>query len=101
MQQQFTGKRMKTMRAKALKGPATLERVLRQTSKSPSLVTDMMDDGARFAKRAVRRGRYAAEDVIEEAEHAIKRRPFRTVGWVFAAGVLAGGFLTWFGVRRR
>lgn len=89
------------MRAEALKGPATADSVLRDSAKIPSLVTDMMEDGARCAKRTVRRGRYAAEDVIEEAEHAIKRRPFQTMGWVFAAGVVVGGFLTWFGVRRR
>ncbi len=89
------------MRAEALKGPAITESPLREPSRIPSVVTDAVEDGARFAKRAVRRGRYAAEDAIEEAEHLVKHRPFQTLGLALAAGVLVGGFLVWFGVRRR
>lgn len=84
-----------------LEKPATVEDAARGVSRIRSMVTDAVEDGMRSARQAIKHGRYAAEDVIEEAEHAIKRRPFQTMGWVFAAGVVVGGFLTWFGVRRR
>jgi hypothetical protein len=45
-------------------------------------------------RRAVRRGRLAAEDLIDEAAHNIKQRPLQTValtfGLAFGTGVLFG-----------
>lgn len=89
------------MPAEALKRLTTIESTLRSAHKLPFIVSDAVEDGVRLARRAVRHGRYAAEDAIEEAEHIIKQKPFQTMGLVFAAGVLAGSFMTWFGVRRR
>jgi hypothetical protein len=65
------------------------------------MVTDAVEDGVRSASQAIRHGRYAAEDAIEEAKHTVKQRPLQAMGTVFAAGVLAGTFLTWIGFRRR
>lgn len=78
--------------------------------KISSAVTDAVEDGVRSARRAVKYGRYAAEDAlqaikhgryvaqdaIEEAQHKVKQRPFQAMGIALAAGVLAGGFLSWF-----
>ncbi len=81
--------------------PATAENAPREVSKFRTIVTDAAEDGVRLASRAIRHGRYAAEDVIDQAEHKVRQRPFRAIGVVFAAGVLAGIFLSWIGFRRR
>jgi ElaB/YqjD/DUF883 family membrane-anchored ribosome-binding protein len=88
------------MLANVLEKSATVENhPLREVSKIRSMVTDAVEDGVRSASQAIRHGRYAAEDAIEEAKHTVKQRPL-AMGTVFAAGVLAGTFLTWIGYRR-
>jgi ElaB/YqjD/DUF883 family membrane-anchored ribosome-binding protein len=89
------------MLTNAAEKPATVENPLREVSKIRSMVTDAVEDGVRSASHAIRHGRYAAEDAIEEAKHTVKERPLQAMGTVFAAGVLAGTFLTWIGFRRR
>jgi ElaB/YqjD/DUF883 family membrane-anchored ribosome-binding protein len=98
---QFQIKETKLMPAEALKKPPALEDALREVSNIRSIVTDAVEDGVRSASQAIRHGRYAAEDVIEEAKHTVKQRPLQVMGIVFAAGVLAGCFLTWIGFHRR
>ncbi len=89
------------MLANELEKSATVENPLREVSKIRSMVTDAVEDGVRSASQVIRHGRYAAEDAIEEAKHAVKQRPLQAMGTVIAAGVLAGTFLTWIGLRRR
>ena len=89
------------MPADVLEKPATVEDALREVSKIRSMVTDAVEDSVRSANQVIRHGRYAAEDVIEEAKHTVKRRPLQALAIVFASGVLAGGLLTWIGLRRR
>ncbi|HEX6127091.1 MAG TPA: hypothetical protein VFZ23_17090 [Pyrinomonadaceae bacterium] len=50
----------------------------------------MFDDVASDAKRLAKKGRYAAQDVIDETEYRIKKAPFLSVGMTFAAGVGLG-----------
>ena len=89
------------MLANVLEKPATVENPLREVSKISSRVSDAVEDGVRSASQAIRHGRHAAQDAIEEAKHTVKQRPLQSMGTVFAAGVLAGTFLTWIGFRRR
>jgi len=89
------------MPADSLEKPITAEDALREVSKIRSLVKDAVEDGVRSASQAIRHGRYAAEDAIEEAKHTVKQRPLQAMGIAFAGGVLVGGFLTWIGFRRR
>ncbi len=89
------------MPAEVLEKPATVEDARREVSKIRSIVTDAVEDGVRSARQAVKHGRYAAEDVIQEAEHRVKQRPLQAMGAALAIGVLAGGFLVWIGFRRR
>ena len=89
------------MPADLLEKPVTAEDALREVSKIRSIVKDAVEDGVRSASQAIRHGRYAAEDAIEEATHTVKQRPLQAMGIAFAAGVLAGGLLTWIGFRRR
>jgi ElaB/YqjD/DUF883 family membrane-anchored ribosome-binding protein len=80
--------------------PVTAEDALREVSKIRSIVKDAVGDGVRSASQAIKHGRYAAEDAIEEAKHTVNQRPLQAMGLAFAAGVLAGGPLTWIGFRR-
>jgi len=89
------------MLANVLEKPATVENPLREVSKIRSKVADAVEDGVRSASQAIRHGRCAAEDAIEEAKHTVKQRPLQAMGTVFAAGILAGTFFTWIGLRRR
>ena len=82
------------MLANVSEKPVIVENPLREVSKIRSMVADAVEDGVRSASQVIRHGRYAAEDAIEEAKHAVKQRPLQAMGTVFAAGVLAGTFLT-------
>jgi ElaB/YqjD/DUF883 family membrane-anchored ribosome-binding protein len=89
------------MRTDGVEKPVMIEDALREASKLKSVVAEAVDDGVRSASQAIKRGRYAAEDALEEAEHTIKQRPFQSMGAAFAAGLLAGGIVVWLGSRRR
>ena len=41
----------------------------------------------------VKRGRYAAEDIVEDTAHMIKHDPFRSVGVAFGIGFGLGAIL--------
>ncbi|HQZ96838.1 MAG TPA: hypothetical protein PLP21_11015 [Pyrinomonadaceae bacterium] len=56
----------------------------------------MIDDAVTDAKRLAKKGRYAAEDLIDDTEYMIKKAPMRSVGITFAAGVGLGLFAGWF-----
>jgi ElaB/YqjD/DUF883 family membrane-anchored ribosome-binding protein len=47
------------------------------------------------ADRLAKRGRYAAEDALEEARHEIKRHPFEAVAASFGIGVGVGILSAW------
>jgi ElaB/YqjD/DUF883 family membrane-anchored ribosome-binding protein len=92
------------MATELLEKTPTMDDVLREFSKIKSVVTEAVDDGMRSALRAVEKGRDLAEDAFDDAIHstkkAVKQNPLEAVGIMFAAGVLAGGLLTWMCTRR-
>jgi ElaB/YqjD/DUF883 family membrane-anchored ribosome-binding protein len=53
-------------------------------------VSDAVDNGVVAAKRAVRQGRRAAEDLVDDAEYRIKQRPFSALGASFGIGIGLG-----------
>jgi ElaB/YqjD/DUF883 family membrane-anchored ribosome-binding protein len=53
-------------------------------------VVDAVDNGIVAAKRAVKQGRRAAEDLVDDAEYRIKQRPFSTLGVTLGIGVGLG-----------
>jgi ElaB/YqjD/DUF883 family membrane-anchored ribosome-binding protein len=57
--------------------------------------SDIVEDGMYKAKRMMRKGQYAAEDLIEDTAHTIKKDPFRSVGITFGAGLGLGIFAGW------
>jgi ElaB/YqjD/DUF883 family membrane-anchored ribosome-binding protein len=89
------------MQADVLKNMATPDEARRQVSKVRSIVSEAVGDSVRSAGRAIKHGRLAAEDLIDEAEHKVKQQPFRSVGVAFGAGVLAGALFAWVGFSRR
>jgi ElaB/YqjD/DUF883 family membrane-anchored ribosome-binding protein len=77
-----------------LEKPVTYDDVVREVSRIKSMVSEAVEDGIQSALRAVKQGRDAAEDVVHDARHAIKRNPFQAVGILFAAGILIGSVVT-------
>jgi ElaB/YqjD/DUF883 family membrane-anchored ribosome-binding protein len=54
-----------------------------------------VEDAATEAKRFARRGRYATEDLMEDAAHRVKRDPLRSVALGFAIGLSIGALAVW------
>ena len=52
------------------------------------------------AKRAAKRGKYAAEDIVDDTTHLIKKNPWQSVGYAAGAGFGLGLFAGWL-MRRR
>ncbi|HKV40179.1 MAG TPA: hypothetical protein VJX67_13280 [Blastocatellia bacterium] len=58
-------------------------------------VEQAVEDGVDAARRLVKRGRYAAEDLVEETAHRVKRDPLRSVGIALGIGLVLGGVVGW------
>ena len=54
-----------------------------------------VEDGITQAKRLVKKGEYAAEDLLDETAHLIKHDPFRSVGITFGVGFGLGILVGW------
>ena len=63
-------------------------------------MSEAVEDGVKSAVKALKQGRDAAEDAIDDARRTVRQKPFQAVGVVFAIGMLVGGLLTWMGSRR-
>jgi ElaB/YqjD/DUF883 family membrane-anchored ribosome-binding protein len=82
-----------------LEMPSTVEEALREVSKIKTFVTEAVEEGVKSAMKAVRQGRDAAEDMIGDARVTVRKRPFQSVGVVFAAGLLTGALVGWLCAR--
>ena len=51
------------------------------------------------ARRIAKRGRYAAEDLVDETTYRIKRDPLRSVAITFAIGLGVGALAGWMAGR--
>jgi len=51
------------------------------------------------ARRLAKRGRYAAEDLVDEASYRIKRDPLRSVAITLAVGLGVGALAGWLAGR--
>lgn len=80
---------------------ATAEDILREVSRIKTVVYDAVEEGVETAVRAIKHGRDAAEDVIDDARRAMKKKPLQAAGIIFAAGIVTGTLLAWMGSRRR
>ncbi|MEK7830200.1 MAG: hypothetical protein AAB401_03895 [Acidobacteriota bacterium] len=74
----------------------TTEQVVRAGLKVEALkeqASQSIEDGIEDAKRMAKRGRYAAEDLMEDTAHRIKQDPLRSVGVTFGIGFGLGAIV--------
>jgi len=64
------------------------------------VVNDACDDFVQESKRAVKAGRGAAEDFLDQAEHSIKKYPKAAVASGVMTGMLLGFCLGWLLARK-
>ena len=70
-------------------------------SSMKAIVSAVAEDYADATRRAVKRGRLAAEDLIDEAAHSIKQRPLQTVALTFGLALGTGALFGWIASRTR
>jgi hypothetical protein len=63
-------------------------------------LTEAAEDGIKTAKRAVRNGRMAAEDFMDEALFVVKRNPVKAIAITFGAAFGLGALASWFATRK-
>jgi hypothetical protein len=51
------------------------------------------------ARRVVKRGRFAVEDLMDEAAHTVKQRPLQIVVFTFGLALGAGALFGWIASR--
>jgi ElaB/YqjD/DUF883 family membrane-anchored ribosome-binding protein len=55
---------------------------------------------AKDTRRAVRKGRHAIEEFVDEATLCVKKQPLKAIGFTFGAGMAIGALTGWFATRR-
>ena len=70
-----------------------------EVSRLKTEASHAVDDAVTEAKRLAKRSRYAAEDLIDDAAHRVKRDPLRAVAVGFAIGLGMGALAVWFATR--
>ena len=78
----------------------SVDDVYREVSRLTTTVTQAVEDGFKTAVKAVEQGRQATEDMISDGKRMMRRKPVESAGVIFAAGMLAGAFITWLAGRR-
>jgi hypothetical protein len=58
-------------------------------------VESTVEDCASSVRRAVKRGRFAAEDLMNEAAHSVKKRPLKSVALTFGLAFGVGALVGW------
>lgn len=71
-----------------------------KASRMTTAMTEAFEDGLGMAKRTVKHGYDAAEELMEDTQQRIKRHPVETVVAAFAIGTTLGLMIGWFARRR-
>jgi ElaB/YqjD/DUF883 family membrane-anchored ribosome-binding protein len=66
-----------------------------EASRLKTAASHTVEDAVTEAKRLAKRSRYAAQDLMEDAAHRVKRDPLRSVGLGFAIGLGIGILAVW------
>ena len=64
-----------------------------------SVASHAVEDAVTEAKRLAKHSRYAAEDLMEDAAHRVKRDPLRSVALGLAIGLGMGALSVWVATR--
>jgi ElaB/YqjD/DUF883 family membrane-anchored ribosome-binding protein len=70
-----------------------------EVSRLKTEASQAVDDGVVAARRLAKRSRYAAEDLIDDAAHRVKRHPLRSVAIGLAIGLGVGALAVWLATR--
>ena len=70
-----------------------------EVSRLKTEASQAVEDGVVAARRLARRSRYAAEDLIDDAAHRVKRDPLRSVAIGLAIGLGVGALAVWLATR--
>src|SRR5438874_13587073 len=68
-----------------------------EAARLKTLASHAVEDAVTEAKRLAKRSRYAAEELMEDAAHRVKRDPIRSVGFGLAGGLGVGALASWVG----
>jgi ElaB/YqjD/DUF883 family membrane-anchored ribosome-binding protein len=66
-----------------------------EVSRLKTEASEAVEDRVVAARRLARRGRYAAEDLIDDAAHRVKRDPLRAMAIGLAIGFGLGALAVW------
>jgi ElaB/YqjD/DUF883 family membrane-anchored ribosome-binding protein len=66
-----------------------------EVSRLKSEASQAVEDKVMAARRLAKRSRYAAEELIDDAAHRVKRDPLRAVVLGFAIGLSIGALAVW------
>lgn len=70
-----------------------------EVSRLKTEASEAVEDRVAAARRLARRGRYAAEDLIDDAAHRVKRDPLRAMAIGLAIGFGMGALAVWVATR--
>ncbi len=70
-----------------------------EVSRLKTEASQAVEDGVVAARRLAKRSRYAAEDLIDDAAHRVKRDPLRSVAIGLAIGLGVGALAVWLATR--
>lgn len=82
-------------------GGEQLAQVSAEAAKLKVKAAKVMDESAEAARQALYRGRHAAEEMIDETQYRIKRRPFESVAITLGVGLGLGALVGWLAGRKR
>ena len=92
--------RAREVRDVVRKSPA-YRQLRRRAVRARKQMTEVLEDQARLARRAGRRGLAKAEHQLDEAATLVRRAPLRSVGVTFAVGAFVGALAAVLLVPRR
>jgi hypothetical protein len=68
---------------------------IHKASRAASAAVDAIEDGVGAARRAAKRGGYAAAELYDDAKRRVQQSPTEAIVATFAAGIIAGTAASW------